>query len=103
MPRPTSKWASFGSPLTNMRPPSPWRRDARPRLADLDGASLAFGSISALRLGRKGVGGLHLGRQNERPPVTVRSRRRVNPVAVATCRFPEALDRSDDLQAWVGR
>src|SRR6267378_4250106 len=31
MPRPTSKRASFGSPLTNMRPPSPWRPDARRR------------------------------------------------------------------------
>src|SRR2546426_4760365 len=38
MPRPTSKRASFGSPLTNMRPPSPWRPDARPRLADLGSA-----------------------------------------------------------------
>jgi hypothetical protein len=37
-----------------MRPPSPWRPDARPQLADLDGAGLAFGSISELRLGRKG-------------------------------------------------
>src|SRR5712691_10109630 len=56
MPRPTSKRASFGSPLTNMRPPAPWRPDVRPRLTDLDGASLAFGSISELRLGRKGSG-----------------------------------------------
>lgn len=55
-PRPTSKRASFGSPLTTMRPPSPWRPNARPRLADLDGARLAFGSISELRLGRKGLG-----------------------------------------------
>jgi hypothetical protein len=38
MPRPTSKRAAFGSPLTNVRPPSPWRPDARPRLADLHGA-----------------------------------------------------------------
>src|SRR5438034_6043990 len=42
MPRPTSKRASFGSPLTNMRPPSPWRPDARPRLVDLDGDSAPF-------------------------------------------------------------
>src|SRR5213594_692015 len=38
MPRPTSKRASFGSPLTNMRPPSPWRPDVHPRLTDLDAA-----------------------------------------------------------------
>src|SRR5438105_148244 len=42
MPRPTSKRASFGSPLTNTRPPAPWRPDARARLTDLAGASLAF-------------------------------------------------------------
>src|SRR5437879_1737068 len=56
MPRPTSKRASFRSPLTNMRPPAPWRPDVRPRLTDLDGAGLTFGSISELRLGRKRSG-----------------------------------------------
>src|SRR5437868_4777241 len=42
MPRPISKRALFGSPLTNTRPPAPWRPDVRPRLTDLAGASLAF-------------------------------------------------------------
>src|SRR5687767_1238503 len=73
MPRPTSKRASFGSPLANMRPPSPWRPDALPRLADLDGASPAFGSISELRPGWKGLRrvpyrtrGVRLGRTKRR-------------------------------------
>src|ERR671931_258101 len=55
-PTPTSKRASFGSPLTSTKPPSPWQPDARPRLADLHSASLPFGSISELRRGRKGLG-----------------------------------------------
>jgi len=39
--RPTSKRASFGSLLTSMRPPLPWRPDARPRLADLTALAVA--------------------------------------------------------------
>jgi hypothetical protein len=39
--------ASFGSPLTSMRPPSPWRPDARPRLADLEARSVTRSSAES--------------------------------------------------------